>query len=420
MIMYMMLKLSLLIVFYLLSAFFSGIETALTSLSTLNLKNLKEKFNHLRKILDFWERDPGKLISTTLIGTNLFNIGIGVLTISICIDLVNEFGLRAKLVYVAVPLFSVFITLVFCEILPKVYSRYKAEYVAVKGMGFLMVSYRMFALPNRLLLAISNFIIGLTGSSAKSEMAFLGPDELKILFLADDTIPISKPARSMIKNIFDFGKTRIKNVMVPRAEICAVNLDQDSEKIMEQIIEKGYSRVPVFRGNLDNIVGIIYSKDLSLAWRGGSLFVIDDLIRPAYFVPDSARLDKVLREFKSGHQHMAIVVNEFGSAIGLVTIEDIVERIVGEIWDEYDIHEHTIFPLPDGSFLISAGESLEHTNDELHLNLPAGEFSSVGGWVLDMFGRIPKAGETIKWGTLEIEIAEADKRKILKVKIKKL
>jgi putative hemolysin len=238
--------------------------------------------------------------------------------------------------------------------------------------------------------------------------------------LSDETLPLSTPARKMMKNIIDFAKRRISHVMIPRERIQAVDLNQEPQKIIEQIIEKEYSRVPVYRGNLDNIVGIIYSKDLTLAWRSESLFLIEDLIRPAYFVPDSARVDQVLREFKTGHQHLALVVDEFGSIIGLATLEDLVEEIVGEIWDEYDIQEKTIFPLPDGSYLLRAGESLMRVNEELGLNLPSSEFSTVSGWVLDLFGRIPKMGDRVHWGNLETEVVDADKKKVLRVKIRKL
>jgi CBS domain containing-hemolysin-like protein len=247
----------------------------------------------------------------------------------------------------------------------------------------------------------------------------LKPDELKILLLMDDSMSISGPARVIMKNILDFGKTRISSIMVPRSQVQAVNLDQDPGLVIDRIIEKEYSRVPVFRGNLDNIVGIIYSKDLTHAWRGGSLFVIEDLIRPAYFVPETARIDQVLREFRTGHQHMALIVDEFGSTIGLATIEDIIEKIVGEIWDEYDIQEKNVFPMPDGSYLIRASQTLESVNRELNFNLPVREFTTVSGWVLDLFGRIPKIGETVAWGEFEIEIVDADRKKIGKIKIRK-
>lgn len=402
------------------TGFFAGMETALTSLSTQNIRKLREKHPRFSGFLDVWEKTPSRVISMLLLGTNFAMIGVGVLMVSIGIFLVSRLGWNTALVVTVEPFVTAAITLAFCEIIPKVYSRYHPERVSVLGLPLLVAADAIFRLPNKVLLKISEGIIGFLGRRSSFEMTLIQPDELKVLLLSDESIPISKPARKMIKNIFDFGKTRVGHVMVPRTEINAVSLDQPPEAVVEQIIERGYSRVPVYRGNLDNIVGIIYSKDLSFAWRGGSLFLVEDLIRPAYFVPDSARLDKVLREFKSGHQHLAVVVNEFGSTVGLVTIEDIVEKIVGEIWDEYDVQERTVYPLPDGSFLVNAGESLERVNEDLHLQLPAGDFNTVSGWALDMFGRIPKPGDSIKWGNLQVEIADADKRKILKVKIKKL
>jgi CBS domain containing-hemolysin-like protein len=158
---------------------------------------------------------------------------------------------------------------------------------------------------------------------------------------------------------------------------------------------------------------------LNLALRRESLVLIEDLIRPAYFVPESARIDKVLREFKSGHQHMAIVVDEYGQTVGLATIEDLVEEIVGEIWDEYDMQEKTIFPLPDGFYILRAGESLDKVNDELKLNLPANEFNTVSGWVLDLFGRIPRKDETVFWGDVEVVVVDASKKRVIKVKVRK-
>jgi putative hemolysin len=199
----------------------------------------------------------------------------------------------------------------------------------------------------------------------------------------------------------------------------AVNIEQPPELVISQIIEKGYSRVPVYKGNLDNIVGIIFSRDLALALRGGALFLIDDLIRPAYFVPETALVDHILRDFKAGHYHMALVVDEFGATIGLATIEDLVEEIVGEIWDEYDIQAKTIFPMPDGAWMVKATESMVKVDHDLKLGLPANEFNTVNGWVLDLFGRIPKAGEKAYCNLIEVEVIEADKRKVVRVKLKK-
>ena len=414
-------KISLYAVSLALVAFFSGTETALTSLSTITLSSIKEKPPSLRGHVAAWEKTPGQILAAIIVWTTLSIIGSGVLATSLALDFSKNFAIPKHIMLSILPAAAAVITLVFGEIIPKILSRYFAEQVAVRALGPMNFVNSLIAPLTKFLLKLSENVIRLFSRKyTAGEKPSLNPDELKILLLSDETLSLPDPAKRIMENIFDFGKTRVSRVMVPRSEIQAVSLDQNLDKIIDQIIEKGYSRVPVYRSNLDNIVGIIYSKDLALAWRGGSLFVIDDLVRPAYFVPASARIDKVLREFKTGHQHMAIVVDEFGSTVGLATIEDLVEEIVGDIWDEYDIQEKTIIPFPDGSFMLMASENLEQANRELGFNLPAGEFNSISGWILDLFGRIPRVGDTVKWGDLEIEVVDADKRKVQRVKIKKV
>src|SRR3989339_1844042 len=402
-----------------LLAYFSGAETALASLSTLSLNALKDKYPAMRKAITLWEDNPSEILATVIVGSTVAIIGSGIIATSLAIDVSQRMWLSRKAAFLTIPVAGAFLTLVFGEIMPKIVSRFRAERVAVASLPMLMRFNAMIAPFNHVLLTISEWLIGMLRRRAVREAPFLRPDELKILLLSDESLPLPVPARRIMENILDFGTTRINQVMIPRAQVQAVDLNQEQEKIIDQIIEKGYSRVPVYRGNLDNIAGIIYSKDLAFAWRGGSLFVIADLIRPAYFVPGAARTDKVLRDFKSGHQHMAIVVDEYGSTIGVVTIEDLVEEIVGDIWDEYDIQKKTIIPFPDGSYLVRAAESIDTLNSQLNLSLPAGEFNTVGGWALDMFGRIPKIGDSVRWGDLEIEIVDADKTKIQRIKIKK-
>ena len=222
----------------------------------------------------------------------------------------------------------------------------------------------------------------------------------------------------MLKNILSFAERKIYEVMIPRSEIFAVESGEKLEEIISKVISSKFSRIPVYKDSIDNIIGVIYSKDLIIAQRNKQLYVLEDIIRPAYFVPESASVDSILNEFKSGRQHLAIVVDEYGSTVGLVTIEDIVEEIVGEIYDEYDITEKTIIPLPEGSWLIRADESINRVNDELKLNLPSHkEFNTIAGWLLSVFGKIPKAGEKIHWKNIEVEILEADRKRIKKVKL---
>ncbi len=403
-----------------LVAFFSAAETALTSLSTISLASLKELHPACKHCVVFWEEKPNEVLTSIIVGSTLALIGNGVVVTSFALDVAAFSALPRFVVLAAVPFIGALLLLSVGEILPKTVSRYQPERAAILLLPMLLRFNRFIRPVTRFMLRISERLISVFDKHTAKEIPFLQQEELRVLLLSDETLPLTVPSRRLLENILDFGDTRISQVMVPRTEIQAVNLEQGKEKIIDQMAEKGYSRVPVYRGNLDNIVGIIYSKDLTLALRGGSLFVIDDLIRPAYFVPASARIDQVLREFKTGHQHMALVVDEFGSTIGLATIEDLVEELVGEIWDEYDIKEKTIIPFPDGSYLIWSNESLEHINEELAVHLPAEEFNTLSGWVLDLFGRIPRIGETIRWGDMEIEVIDADKRHVQRVKIKKI
>ena len=412
-------KIALFFLFLACVGFFSGIETALTSLTTATLRRAREQHPDQEPFLAFWETRPNEVLATILVGTNLVLVGTSVLATSVALDVAALFDISQNFALIGVPAVAVTGTLIFGEIVPKIVSRYRAEQVSLFGLPYIVKLNSLLGPVNTFLIRFSEAILSVFGREKLKESPFIRTEELRLLLSSEDTLPLSGPARRLMCNILDFGKLKIRQVMKPRAEMQSVNLDQEPKKVIEQIIEKEYSRVPVYRGSLDNIVGIIYSRDLALAWRGGALFLIDDLIRPVHFIHGSARVDQVLREFKTSHHHMALVVDEFGATIGLVTIEDLVEEIVGEIWDEYDIQVKTILPLPDGGWLVRAGESLSKVNDELKLDLPANDFATVSGWVLDLFGRIPRIGDTVAWGTLVVEIADADKKKVLRVKIKK-
>lgn len=416
----LIIKLVLFTLFLVAVAFFEGMETALTSLSPLSLRRIRDEHPRLAPLFASWQERPNEYITSLLVGANITMIGASVAMTAALLDMIVLFGWPQVLTLAVGSVGMVVVTLLAAEVFPKVTGRYAAERVSVQGIRAVALCNRVFGTVNRFVVKVAERLIALAGQKAAREPQFLRPEELKFLLSSDQTLPLPKSTRQLMRNILDFSKTRIAHVMVPKASMHAVDLDQPPEAVIDQIIEKQYSRVPVYRGNIDNIVGIIYSRDLALAWRGGSLFLLEDLIRPAYFVPSTARVDQVLREFRNGHHHLAIVVDEFGSTVGEATIEDIVEEIVGDIWDEYDIQEKTVIAQPDGTALVRASESLAAVSDHLKLNLPVREFSTVSGWVLDMFGKIPRPGETIRWGDIEIEIVDADKKKIGRVRIRRL
>lgn len=403
----LVIKIILYVVLFLMLAFFEGSETAITSLSRTEMKN--------SGILAFelWMEKPEKILSTLLIGTNIAMVGLSVVAVSIATD-ISEVGGR-KIAWI-VPFITPILVLFFGEIVPKIYSRYNAYSVGKKSIGLLVWFSKCFAFVNDHLVKISEFLIG---RKISCDLPFKSSSEIKH-FLNTSDLPVTKDTKKILTNIIDFRHKKIEDIMIPRREIFAVDLNLPREQIFDAIIRSGYSRIPAYRNSLDDIAGIIYAKDLAFSYRNKELIVIDDLLRPPYFFPQNVQIEKLLRKFKLGHFHMALIVDEHGSLTGLVTIEDIVEELVGEIWDEHDIQETNITRFPDGSYVIKAKESISKVNSELKINIPEREFSTIGGWVLDLFGEIPPVGLKIRWGDWEVEVFEATNRRIKKVKLKKL
>jgi CBS domain containing-hemolysin-like protein len=208
--------------------------------------------------------------------------------------------------------------------------------------------------------------------------------------------------------------------MIPRTEMICVDINTDLDKLVDLIIQNGYSRMPVYTGNVDNIVGIINTRDLLSIWKNRDLIVIRDLLHKPYFAPETMRVDRLLREFQRGKIHMAIVVDEYGGTAGLVTLEDLVEEIVGEIRDEYDVDEQVLKKNEDGSWVAEAGVSLDEVNDTLGIHLaPKGDVSSLGGYVTEKTGRVPKRDRVVEDKEAVFTVLDANDKKVIRIKIAK-
>ena len=405
------------LVFISAAAFFSAAETAITSLTNSNIRRIKEKYNKLYKHISYWEENPDDVITTMIVWMNLSVVAIGVSTTSMGLDIIEKYHLDKALWISVFPIISIIVTLIFTNLIPKTFGRYKADVVAIKVLPIITKFTYVTRYINKLLVSISNDILVLFGKRTQ-EPKLMQPDEVEFLLSNEKVSPLSKTSRSIINRIIEFRKTKITQVMIPKSEILAVNIEQPREKLMQEIIATQFSRVPVYRDSVDNIIGIVTSKDIAMAWRNGEVLAIEDLIRPVYYVPETAYIKQILLEFKKGKDHMAIVVDEFGSTIGLVTMEDLLEEIVGEVWDEYDEKEGNIKKLTEGKYLINGYESIADVNDELKLNIPENHFSTINGWVLEHFGYIPKRYEKFSWNNLEIEIESVEPRKIKRVILK--
>jgi magnesium and cobalt transporter len=247
-------------------------------------------------------------------------------------------------------------------------------------------------------------------------------DLIEILRDAADRDLLDRDSLDMIEGVFQVSEMKVRDIMVPRAQMDVVDKNQTPEEYLPMVIESGHSRFPMVDGDKDKVVGILLAKDLLryfyLAKKKRSQFNIHDMLRPAVFVPESKRLNVLLREFRASRNHMAIVVDEYGGVAGLVTIEDVLEQIVGEIADEYDIDEDTmILPRDNGEYVVKALVPLQDFNERLNVHLQQDEIETVGGLVMNRLGHVPRRGDKVDIDGLRFEVLRADSRRVYLLKV---
>jgi len=247
-------------------------------------------------------------------------------------------------------------------------------------------------------------------------------DLIEILRDAADRDLLDRDSLDMIEGVFQVSEMKVRDIMVPRAQMDVVDKNQTPEEYLPMVIESGHSRFPMVDGDKDKVAGIMLAKDLLryfyLSKKKRSQFNIHDMLRPAVFVPESKRLNVLLREFRASRNHMAIVVDEYGGVAGLVTIEDVLEQIVGEIADEYDIDEDTmILPRDGGEYVVKALVPLADFNERLNVNLQQDEIETVGGLVMNRLGHVPRRGDKVDIDGLRFEVLRADSRRVYLLKV---
>lgn len=241
-------------------------------------------------------------------------------------------------------------------------------------------------------------------------------DIQKVIDESEEQGLIDEDEGDMIEGIFDLKQTVAREVMIPRTHIVAVPHDCSREQVLTTIIQSGHSRIPVYKGNLDHIVGIIYAKDLLPLWLNNEeRFDAQELARSPYFVPETVRIKDLLNELRNKKSHLAVIVDEYGGTSGIVTIEDIIEEIIGEIQDEYDAEEDFFIPQEDGTVLVNAWANLDDFEEYFKVQLPRGGYDTLGGFIIHLLGKVPPKGEQITFGGLAMEICVGDQKRITRV-----
>lgn len=407
----------ILLVLLFLSAFFSATETALFSSNKTRIRHMAEEGNRkallTKRLLD----QPNRLISTILIGNNAVNIGATALATSIAINFFGDSGAG-----IATGVMTILV-LIFGEITPKTLASQHAEDFSMRISGFIsLLSKVLFPLIKGLNLITNNLVKVLGGT--KPDNPLITEEELRMLVnVGEEEGFIDADEREMIDSIFELDDTLVREIMVPRIDIKAVNMTESMDYVVKMVIEVGHSRIPVYENNIDNIIGVIYAKDLLHPLLSDPLGEpdIQQLMRPAYYVPESKKVADLFAELRKEKVHMAIVLDEYGGTAGLVTIEDVIEEIVGEIQDEFDQEESQIVTLPDGNLLVDARTPIYDINEILEMDLPDDEFDTISGLVFHILGRVPIEGQEVYIGDdLHVVVEKVEGRRITKVRLSKI
>ncbi len=331
-------------------------------------------------------------------------------------------ALANGLAYGGVLLIAAILTLIFGDMLPANIALGHAEAIATRSAGAINVLSYALAPALRLLQWISGkFAEPFVGRSGASLVT-----EEEIMMMVDagsEEGVIEDEEKEMIYSIFQFGDKVVREIMVPRIDIAALDADTSLHQALDTVLSEGHSRIPVYEGSVDRICGLLYAKDLLVVWKENQSKdrKVREIIRPAYFVPESKKAGSLLQELQERKIHMAIVIDEYGGTAGLVTIEDLVEEIVGEIQDEYDPDEEAEYEkINDDEYLFDAGIHLDDVNELLDVHLPEDESDTLGGYVLGVLGRVPLGGEVFQEKNLEIKVEAITGRRIRKVRVRRL
>lgn len=395
-----------------LTGLFALSETAITRMSLHKAIALDEEgrrgARHLRRLVEHTER---------VLPVVLFALEITTLVAATLVGIVSEHLFGAIGVIVATA-FEIVVIFIVAELAPKTWAVQHSERAAlfVTPVVSALVAFTPLRLMTRGLIWVSNLL--LPGKGIK-EGPYVSEEELRAMAdTAADEEVIEREERTLIHSIIDFGDTVVREVMVPRTDMVAVESRSRVEDVIDIAITAGYSRIPVYGQGIDDIVGVVYAKDLLRAEREGRNDErISTLQRQAQFTPESKRVSELMREMQASKQHMAIVVDEYGGTAGLVTLEDLLEEIVGEIVDEYDVEEPAAQRLPDGSLRVSARMPIDEVNELIDGELPEGDWDTVGGLVYSALGHVPVEGESVNVDGHELAAERVQGRRISRVRV---
>lgn len=408
-----------LVVVLALSAFFSGSETALMSLDRYRLQHPERAGAKADLVLGVVAH-PEKVLATILTGNVFVNTAAGaLLTYAVTILFASE-DHRARTISVATIVLTALI-LVFGEMVPKSLAARHPEGWSLFVIRPVAALIRAGAPVVWVLTKVSNRFLSLLGVSTGAMSSAVSLEEIKGILYAGGVPEEERGARrQMLRRVIELGEKRVAEIMVPRTEIVGVEKDTPLEQIVRLIQNKRFSRMPVYDETLDNVVGLLFAKDVLTYWGARIPFRLDQVLRKTYFIPDSAKVEQALEQLQHQRTHLALVVDEHGGIEGLVTLEDLLEEIVGELLDEKDEQQSQVVELPDGSLLLDGVLSVKDANERLDLEIPEqADYNTLAGFMLDRLGHIPVVGEELKTSGTLLSVDKLSGNRVTRIRARK-
>ncbi|MCH4237993.1 MAG: hemolysin family protein [Clostridium tyrobutyricum] len=418
-------------VLILLNAFFSAAEIAIVSVNKSKIKIMADKGNKKAQLLLDLMKEPNRFLATiqdviTLAGFLASALSATWLSVPLA-KLLEKFNIPSsnEISIILGTLILSYFTLVLGELFPKKLALQSSEKVALFVVKPLLWTSKVTFPFDKILTLSVNLLGKITNTNITGKKDNISIEEIQLMIDAgEETGIINETEKEMINGVFKFDDTLAKNIMTPKVNVFVINVDTPIEEILSEVAKQQYSRIPVYEDSIDNIIGILYMKDLFISFHGGTLNnkSVRDLIRSAYFVPETKNIDELFEEMQITNNHMSILIDEYGNFTGIVTIDDLIEEVMGNIPDEHDKCDDDSDPISrinSSTYIVDGLVPIDDINEELNINLPYDIFDTIGGFVIDLLGHIPKHNEykTLKYGNITFKIENVKEKRIDKLEI---
>lgn len=421
-------ELLLIFILIIINAFFAASEMAIVSLNKTKINILEANGDEKAILISKLLNEPSRFLATIQVGITL----AGFLASAFAATSISKYFtelLKSYNIYgsesisvVVITIVMSYLTLVLGELFPKRVALNNSEKIAmmvVKPILFFSKATLPFV---KMLTFSSNVLLRLFGINSEDLEEKVSEEEIRMMInVGEEAGVINITEKEMIDGIFQFDDTLAKEIMTPRTNVFAIDIDTPFNELVDKVLEEQYSRIPVFEEDIDNIIGVLYMKDLFVRLRHSEIDTTDirQLLRPAYFVPETKNIDTLFKELQNTKNHMAMLIDEYGGFSGVVTIEDLIEEVMGNIFDEYDDNDDYIKKIDQNTYLVDGLVSINEINEALNLELPSDNYDTIGGFVIDLMGSIPKENETpvIEHENIVFKIEKVDEKRIDKLKI---